>query len=630
MPITIGPNIASLRASRLLNRSSDALATTFQRLSSGLRINRAADDPAGLAIASSLEANSRIYTQGIKNLNDGLSVLSVAQSGLESMGTIVTRLQELATQASNGVLSQKQRQAINTESDALVNEYNRIVASTTFNGNAILDPTQGTNSFVLQGGAGTANSTAVTIGNAIDHLVGSGTFADPTSFAVTSTQVVGLVPGDVNGDGKIDLAVGGDTGWILIGNGDGTFAKALSFGASRSVSLVDLNHDGKLDLVYDVQNQTNSVVRLGNGDGTFASGITYANGSLNVEYLNLVDLNSDGNLDIVNSSWNGVVGIALGNSDGSFNKPTSLTITASSSNYAGDTVTGDFNNDGDLDLITIDTANNKVYLSIGNGDGTFLKATSFSSNGTGPRYMAVGDFNNDGNQDFVVTNLSTASEGIFIGNGDGTFKLGTTFSFGTYPASYGGKNLIADLNGDGYADIYQPTKDTNGYIALSNGDGTFKAPYVVNSNFAGPNAYDSTVADVNGDGVPDLVTAFNVTSIEVLKANAINVATIKHLNLSTQSTAQQALTYLSNQQSLVSQELGNVGAYQSRIGFQINNLISQKLEYDNAYSRIMTADIATESAELVKQNVMRNAASGILAQANQQPLLVLKLLDFSK
>src|SRR5690606_625715 len=102
MPTTISANISSLRARRRLTVASEALSTVFERLSSGLRINSAADDAAGLAIAESLRASRRIYDQGVRNLNDGISLLNIADGALTELSTIVARLKELASQAANG------------------------------------------------------------------------------------------------------------------------------------------------------------------------------------------------------------------------------------------------------------------------------------------------------------------------------------------------------------------------------------------------------------------------------------------------------------------------------------------------------------------------------------------------
>src|SRR5262249_49855449 len=127
--ISIGRNIPSLRALRQLDGTSRELSSVFERLASGQRINRASDDAAGLAIASSLNADARVFNQGVRNLNDGISYLNVAEGGINELKNILIRIRELATQSSNGVYSNTQRQALDVETQALVAEHNRIVAS---------------------------------------------------------------------------------------------------------------------------------------------------------------------------------------------------------------------------------------------------------------------------------------------------------------------------------------------------------------------------------------------------------------------------------------------------------------------------------------------------------------------
>ena len=115
MPITIGTNIASLGAQRRLSDQSQKIGSVFERLSTRQRINRASDDAAGLAIADSLRADTRVYTRGIANLNDGLSYLNVYEGGLQSLTDILIRQKELAEQAANGSYSNKQRGALQEE-----------------------------------------------------------------------------------------------------------------------------------------------------------------------------------------------------------------------------------------------------------------------------------------------------------------------------------------------------------------------------------------------------------------------------------------------------------------------------------------------------------------------------------
>jgi flagellin len=138
MAISLGSNIASLQAQRRLASATDRLGRTFERLSSGQRINRASDDAAGLAIADSLKAQQRIATVAIRNANDGISTIAIADSALSEIGNVLSRLAELAEQSANGVFSTNQRSALANEFIALGSEIERIATTTTFNGVALL------------------------------------------------------------------------------------------------------------------------------------------------------------------------------------------------------------------------------------------------------------------------------------------------------------------------------------------------------------------------------------------------------------------------------------------------------------------------------------------------------------
>src|SRR5579859_5574382 len=123
--LTINSNLASLTAQRRLGASTQSLQQSFERLSSGLRINRASDDAAGLAVASSLTVASRVYTVALRNVNDAQSYYSIAQGAFSSLVDITIRLKELAQQSANGVLSSTQRRSLDAEAQALGQEYRR-------------------------------------------------------------------------------------------------------------------------------------------------------------------------------------------------------------------------------------------------------------------------------------------------------------------------------------------------------------------------------------------------------------------------------------------------------------------------------------------------------------------------
>ena len=139
MPIRIFNNIPSLNAQRILGVNSDRLAKSVERISSGIRINRGADDAAGLAISEALRSDIRALRQAVRNASDGISLINVTEGALNEQAGILIRLRELASQAASGTVGSTERQTIQLEFTALRNEIDRIAATTEFNGQKLVD-----------------------------------------------------------------------------------------------------------------------------------------------------------------------------------------------------------------------------------------------------------------------------------------------------------------------------------------------------------------------------------------------------------------------------------------------------------------------------------------------------------
>ena len=139
MGLFINTNVSSLNAQRNLNGSTSALARSFQRLSSGLRINSAKDDAAGLAISTRFTSQIRGLNQAIRNTNDGISLAQTAEGALQESTNVLQRIRELAVQSANDSNSASDRESLDAEVQQLIDELNRIGNTTTFNGQRILD-----------------------------------------------------------------------------------------------------------------------------------------------------------------------------------------------------------------------------------------------------------------------------------------------------------------------------------------------------------------------------------------------------------------------------------------------------------------------------------------------------------
>jgi flagellin len=139
MALRISNNVASLNAQRHINKSSTGLSKALERLSSGFRVNRAADDAAGLAISEKLRANTRALTQASRNASDGVSVVQTAEGALDEIGNMLVRMKELAEQASTGTVGDEERGYIQDEYDALRDEITRVGENTKFNDTLLFD-----------------------------------------------------------------------------------------------------------------------------------------------------------------------------------------------------------------------------------------------------------------------------------------------------------------------------------------------------------------------------------------------------------------------------------------------------------------------------------------------------------
>jgi hypothetical protein len=324
-----------------------------------------------------------------------------------------------------------------------------------------------------------------------DHPVGT-SFLGPTPQA--------LAVGDFNGDGKPDLVAvnGGDsTISILLNRGGGSFSgqRRYQLGCCPgAVAVGDFNGDGKLDLVVNVGPTVSGgyTILLGNGDGTFGSPVAYS--AQSTVSIAVGDFNGDGKEDLALLGA-GTVSIALGNGDGTFQKPVSYATGGTSSTFVA---TGDFNGDGKLDLAV--ASGSGVSILFGGGDGTFGLPQMHSV--PGALSLAVADLNGDGIPDIAVAGTTTVNDNnvlsVLLGSGGGNFRPALILNVPGAPQSI----AVADVNGDGNPDLVVGEDQFAVAVLAGNGSGQFQqAP-------AGyPAAYYMVAADFNSDGKLDIAGA---------------------------------------------------------------------------------------------------------------------------
>ena len=239
MAQVINTNVQSLNAQRNLNQSANSLNSSLQRLSSGLRINSAKDDAAGLAISERFTSQIRGLDQARRNANDGISLAQTAEGALQSSGDILQRIRELAVQSSNATNSASDRQALNAEVNQLTAELDRIAKTTEFNGSKLLDGSFGTATFQVGANAGqsisasTANFSTSQYGN---YRVGAKVATDAGAKGDLTT---GSTANAIASNAAATSRVGG--GAITISGATGSAAVSITAGdsAKKAAELIN-------------------------------------------------------------------------------------------------------------------------------------------------------------------------------------------------------------------------------------------------------------------------------------------------------------------------------------------------------------------------------------------------------
>lgn len=628
--IRIGSNMASLQAQRRLSEGSEKLASTFERLSSGLRINRASDDAAGLAIASALRVDSRVFTQAIRNLGDGISYLSVAEGAVGELKSILIRSRELSTQSSNGTYSDTQRASLDIELQELGREYNRIIDQVEFNDRHIFS---GDSVFTLQAGYGLRGVLSVDLGfGSEDTLSADGTFSSAVSYS-GGTQARSLLTGDLNGDGKVDvmsILYGGAVN-VLLGNGNGSFSTGTSYNAGSGLLGVtggDFNNDGKLDIAVTSAGETTQVrVLLGNGNGTFNAS-TSLYGAPFVWKVSAGDLNGDNADDLVVTGYfEGTTNILLSNGNGTFAARVSLT----DGPHPATIDVRDINGDGKLDLLTLSGAGatpGVLSTFFGNGNGTFSARVSYNTYGDSGGPSVIADFNNDGKLDYIARQGNSTFTSVLLGNGNGSFLARMALMADNFFSL-----SATDVNGDGTLDLIG-SNGTDVSVLVGNGNGTFSVNARHTVGGSSQPTQSLALADVNNDGVTDILTVGQLnSSLNVLLANTASstgsstLTRFTGLSVATRPDALQGQSSIDAYFLELNTLTGTIGSARSRIDVALGVVTTAAQRFQEAEGRIVDADIAHESAELARRGIIQQAAASVLASANAQPALALQLLQ---
>jgi uncharacterized protein (TIGR03437 family) len=383
--------------------------------------------------------------------------------------------------------------------------------------------------------------------NGISILLGDGKGGFPTRKDFLNTAADFVVLTDFDGDGKLDVAIGGGNPLVLsqsftgtdnlavfLGEGAGGLAAAPIapspipiaenpspvnfpiYTQDAALAAGDFNQDGTADLALVTAFQYLSVF-LGNASGAlepiFSYDFSTVDQAASPTSVAVGDFNHDGIPDLAVTVARSTIArpfapatimVFLGKGDGTFLAPISSDSPVVS---IWSLVTGDFNKDGRADLAVINssgtTAPDQIVVFLGKGDGTFPSTQTYSA-GMGAFALAAGDFNQDGASDIAIANLAGIS--LLLGKANGAMVAGvsiTSFS-GSSPVSL----VAADLNGDGKLDLVGGVYSGGVTVLIGHGDGTFAPPVIYPSGTDRySDAFSVAVGDINGDGIPDIVSS---------------------------------------------------------------------------------------------------------------------------
>jgi flagellin len=515
MTAIINTNVNSLTAQNNLTKNQASLATSMQRLSSGLRINSAKDDAAGLAIADRFTAQIRGMTQAARNANDGISLSQTAEGALGSATDMLQRIRELAVQSANATNSASDRTAMNAEVTQLASELDRIAKNTQFNGTNLLD--------------GSFTSASFQVGANANQVI-TATSANFSTSKYGNNRMGSVVAATANAVG--DLVTGTTAGTTT---SQSIVAAAVALGTTGSPILADtLTVNGSAG---------SATVAVAKGDSakTVAASINAKSGSTGVSATARTEIDASAFL-----------------AGGSYS----------------------------LDVLS-DNATTAVNV-----------AFTVSANTSDGLAAGIAAFNDKSSQTGVTAKLNVAGTGITLTNASGNDILISNRSAVASVITVGGQAGIAGSNG-------AATAVTSAYVVGS-----------------------LTVDSSKTFGVVSTIAATNVakTGFFLALSGASQLQAVNTLDVSSVDSATRTLATVDAALSAVSGQRAQYGALQSRFDTTISNLQTSVENASAARSRTQDADFASETANLSRAQILQQAGTAMVAQANQLPQGVLALL----
>jgi flagellin len=641
MAMVVNTNVMSLNAQRQLNKSQAAQNTSMERLSSGLRINSAKDDAAGLAISTGMESQTRGLNQAVRNANDGISMAQTAEGSMDEMTNILQRMRELGVQASNDTNSSSNRASIQKEVDQLYSELDRISSVTSFNGVKLLD--------------GSTKSTSLQIGaNSGETL--SFSIKAVTTKDLNLNAVSGL--GELNG-GRVNSAQAIAADQVTI-NG-----VSMSAQAATDASGLEAMINAKKGLTGVTADAYNVVKSTGGLDGKLSAGDLTINGTSLAATGDLKGLVDEINLKVagVTATIGENDSLQLSNTTGS-----SIVIAGAAAGKAG---------------LTSDTY--AGYVSLSSADGSEIKM-GVGSAGTASVLQAVGFNASAGSDDVsggtvtttgVTANDNISINGVQLGAITGTSAADKAFAINSLrdqtgveasaktevsismsvsdaaaDATLAVNGTVIDLsaattldsaidliNKAGLAGVVASADKDTGKLLLTSQSGQdirLTAAAGTLSAAALDSAISTGTITMKGQNGRDVVITSNasdqaaqataLTKLGLTDQGGNETAVGRGLSMATAANAGNSIERIDAALKQISDGRADLGAIQNRLTSTISNLSNVSQNLSAANSRIRDADFAAETSSMSKAQVLQQAGTAMLSQANASSQNVLSLL----
>jgi len=643
MSNVINTNIKSMVTQDSLTINNRRLDTTMQRLSTGSRINSAKDDAAGLGISTRMEAQSRGLTMAIKNANDGISLMQTAEGAMEEVTAMLQRMRELAVQSANGTNNGLDRTAMDAEVQQLKTEIDRVAKTTQFNNINLLD--------------GSFKNKTLQIGDKGNQTL---------KIEVGSVKTTDLGLG--NGSGSGDIVIGGRLGFT-------DSASTLDyFGSASSLQL--LINGVVIDPITSATSGANNTTAAGVKDiNDVVIAINRANAGVKASAFNEIVAKTKGTGILSDAALKITVSQINSGSDITYtiSETKSMDELVNSINNVGGagTVQAKVNADGKLVLFNNTGATITVSDTSSSGTAVFDGNSGFSNSFDFKGMLKLESLNGKPitvGTDYVAKGLDYTDEFAALSD----LGLVSTYGYRTAPGqedladqySVRGNTMVSDtewakgeisING---VDIYRSGQSTNtaakkidlinsfadqtGVTAqlVSDSAGLLLSIRLnsVNNRPISINLGDSLAGSPGQSDFPG-VAGFDAHGLRETNVGAADFDTneptygsegggtaLSGMNVSTVETASAAIGIIDNAIENVSANRAKLGAYQNRLVHTVNNLDNIVTNTEQSKSRIKDTDYAVETTALAKYQIIQQAATAMLAQANQSSQSVLSLL----